>query len=31
MYDAESKVSHPKAIANGMVRGCPAPNRCRGI
>ena len=31
MYDAESNVSHPNATAKGIVKGCPAPKRCKGI
>jgi len=31
MYEAESNVSHPKAMANGIVKGCHAPKRCNGM
>ena len=31
MYEAESNVSQPNATAKGIVKGCPAPKRCKGI
>src|SRR5574341_263765 len=31
MYEAESKVSQPRATASGIVNGCPAPKRCKGL